>query len=242
MATVVEHYERLLADHYTRMFGDFAAKVAEQRALLARLGAAPAGSGRAADLGCGSGFQAIALAELGFRVRAVDLSAKLLAELDGRKGDLPIETVRGDIRDAADLMPPETEIVVCMGDTLTHLGSKGDVERMLGGCARRLSPGGRLVLTFRDLTVELEGLDRFLPLQSSGDLIMTCFLEYEPEAVKVHDLVHTRAEGGGWILSKSFYRKLRLSPDWVAERLAGAGLAVTHREAARGLVTMVARA
>ncbi|MGK4003372.1 class I SAM-dependent methyltransferase [Sorangium sp. So ce1036] len=242
MPTVADHYDRLLAAHYSRMFGDHDAKVAEQRALLERLGLRPEGSAEALDLGCGSGFQSIALAQLGFKVRAVDLSDKLLGELAARRGQLPIDVVQGDLLDALERPGPPAELAVCMGDTLPHLGSKADVERMFAGCRRRLAPGGRLALTFRDLTRELEGVDRFIPVHDSADVIMTCFLEYEPETVKVHDLVHTRSpQDGRWTLSASFYRKLRLSPDWVSERLEAAGLRVCHREIARGLVTLVAR-
>ncbi|WP_437874788.1 class I SAM-dependent methyltransferase [Sorangium sp. So ce513] len=244
MPTVAEHYDKLLAEHYARMFGDHDAKVAEQRALIERLGlrADPERPSEAIDLGCGSGFQSLALAQLGFRVTAVDTSDKLLAELASRRGQLPIDLVRGDLLDALERPGPVYDLAVCMGDTLPHLGSKADVERMFAGCARRLAPGGRLALTFRDLTRELEGVDRFIPVHDSADVIMTCFLEYEPETVKVHDLVHTRGpEDGRWRLSASYYRKLRLSPDWVAGALAAAGLRVIHRELARGLVTLVAR-
>ena len=75
MTTVRDHYDGVLAQHYSRMFGDFETKVDEQRALLERLGvtARPSG-GLAVDLGCGSGFQSVALARLGFRVLAVDFS------------------------------------------------------------------------------------------------------------------------------------------------------------------------
>ena len=34
MATVRDHYDAVLSEHYSRMFGDFEAKVVEQRALL----------------------------------------------------------------------------------------------------------------------------------------------------------------------------------------------------------------
>ncbi|AUX34774.1 MULTISPECIES: bifunctional 2-polyprenyl-6-hydroxyphenol methylase/3-demethylubiquinol 3-O-methyltransferase UbiG [Sorangium] len=242
MPTVADHYDKLLAEHYSRMFGDYDAKVAEQRALFERLGVRPEGAPEAIDLGCGSGFQSLALAQLGFRVTAVDTSDTLLAELASRRGQLPVDLVRGDLLDALDHPGPPCALAVCMGDTLPHLGSKGDVERMFAACGRRLAPGGQLVLTFRDLTRELEGVDRFIPVHDSADVIMTCFLEYEPETVKVHDLVHTRGrEDGRWRLSASFYRKLRLSPDWVCDRLEAAGFRVLHREIARGLVTLVAR-
>ena len=166
MATVREHYDGVLAEHYTRMLGDFEAKVTEQRALLERLGvsARPSG-GLAVDLGCGSGFQSVALARLGFRVLAVDFSQRLLAELRDRARGLPVEAIAGDIRDVARLVPAGIELVVCMGDTLAHLEREAD-------------------------------LDRVIPLGAWDDLVITCFLEYEASTVKVHDLIWVRQPDG----------------------------------------------
>jgi len=85
-----DHYESLLAEHYSCMFGDFEAKVAEQRALLERLGVGPTHRAAiAVDLSCGSGFKSIALARLGFQMMAIDFSQRLLAELGDRKLGLP---------------------------------------------------------------------------------------------------------------------------------------------------------
>lgn len=81
-----------------------------------------------------------------------------------------------------------------MGDTLTHLPSKDDVAALLRDVAQSLAPGGQLVLSYRDLTRPLTGTDRFLPVRSTDDRIMTCFLEYaDADTVMVHDLIHTRA-------------------------------------------------
>jgi SAM-dependent methyltransferase len=242
MGNVADHYESLLAAHYTWMFGvPFADKVAEQQALLARFGAAPRDTGIAIDLGCGSGFQAVALADLGFsRVLAVDTSRTLLDELAARRGGRPIETIEADLRALPDLVDPgRADAVVCMGDTLTHLPARADVSRLFADMAGALAPGGICVLTWRDLSAELTGTDRFIPVASDADRVMTCFLEYEPETVIVHDLIHLR-EGAGWTLHKSSYRKLRLPVDWVAAELRKAGLHVTHNEAAGRLWAIAA--
>lgn len=227
--SVADHYDALLAEHYTWMSGDFAEKVSEQRALLSSLGLPRSGSRRALDLGSGPGFQSIALAELGYEVTALDTSRMLLAELADRKGSLPIAAVEADIAAGLPMIEPGVEIALCMGDTLPHLSSKDDVLRLFTEVHRLLAPGGRFVLGFRDLTAELRGTDRFIPVRSDSHRIMTCFLEYEPETVIVHDLIHVR-DGEDWVLRKSSYRKLRLAPDWVAARLTACGFAVQRAE------------
>jgi SAM-dependent methyltransferase len=230
---VARHYETLLAEHYTWMFGvPFRTKVEEQREALAGLGVAPGEHGTAIDLGSGPGFQSIALAELGFdRVIAIDMSQSLLNELNARKGDLPIETVLADLRAFDRLTSPgSAEAIVCMGDTLTHLETKADVSNVLEKAPDNLQLGGLLVLAFRDLSTELTGLDRFLPIRADADRIMVCMLEYEPEAVVVNDLVHVR-EAKGWTLRKSSYRKLRLCPAALAREVANLGLTIKRNEA-----------
>ena len=239
VVSVREHYEELLAAYYSRMFGDFEAKVAEQQALLGRLGLrAPAGEATAVDLGCGSGFQSIALARLGFRVLAVDFSDRLLVELGERTRGLPVTAIAGDIREIARIARSGVELVVCMGDTLTHLEREEDVGRLFGGVAAVLCRGGRFVLTFRDLSGARQGLDRFLPVCAADDLVMTCFLEYERATVKVHDLVWTR-HPDGWRFRTSAYRKLRLGADSVIARLTQTGFSVERHAAPAGMVALV---
>ena len=66
-----------------------------------------------------------------------------------------------------------------MGDTLTHLPNKSDVSALFGGVFDRLRPGGKFVITCHDLTTELYGTNRFIPIRSDDNNIMTCFLEFE---------------------------------------------------------------
>src|SRR5262249_53064450 len=120
---VPRHYQELLADHYDWMFArPIDAIVAEQKAALQQCGIEPARGGRALDLGCGSGFQSLALSQLGYQVLAVDTSEKLLGQLAARARAERITPQLADIRDLDQLVAPATfSVVVCMGDTLTHL-------------------------------------------------------------------------------------------------------------------------
>jgi SAM-dependent methyltransferase len=241
--TARDHYETLLAKHYTWMFGmPFDRKVAEQRLLLERFDALPAQRRLALDLGAGSGFQSIALLDLGFdQVIAIDFSPTLLAELDSHKQGRPIETVQADIVDyLAQVTPGTVDLITCMGDTLTHLGSQSDVIQLFANAASALVTGGFLVLTYRDLSSEMSGTDRFIPVAADSDRLLTCFLEYEPGAVVVHDLLHER-EGERWNFQASTYRKLRLPADWVQAELYAAGFMTVELKPAGRLAGFLAR-
>jgi SAM-dependent methyltransferase len=246
MSTVNEHYERLLSKHYTWMFGaSFDERVQEQQAFLSRalepLSNKP-DVALAVDLGCGPGFQTMALAQLGFSpVIAIDTSSELLDELRSHGNNLPIQIEKADLRGLPAIVPAgQATVIVCMGDTLTHLPGKSDVRALLHAIFDALHPGGILVITCRDLTTELHGTDRFIPIRSDGNTIMTCFLEFEnAESVVVHDLVHTR-QGAGWSLNKSSYRKLRLGIDWLCSELGNAGLSVLSQDTLGRLLAVVA--
>ncbi|UED87131.1 class I SAM-dependent methyltransferase [Streptomyces profundus] len=254
MTPAVDHYDRLLAEHYTWMLGgDVPGLVPTQRELLVDLGVDPGtGGGFAVDLGCGPGHTSLALASLGFgTVLAVDLSRPLLAELTDYAREVPaVRPVLADVRTVLrERVPAGTaDAVVCLGDTLTHLPSRGDVAALLNDVAAALAPDGVAVLSYRDLTVALTGTDRFLPVRATGDRIMTSFLEYPDDdnayTVVVHDLVHTRQDpGDDWTLRTSSYRKLRLSHEWVKRQCRTAGLRVVgdHQGARGGLRTVALR-
>jgi SAM-dependent methyltransferase len=244
MSEVEDHYSNLLAKHYTWMFGTpFVAKVAEQKAILEdalKPFADASDLGLAVDLGSGSGFQTFALAEMGCSpVLAVDTSASLLKELRSRQGALAVQTVRGDLLKLSEFVSPATaSVIVCMGDTITHLASKDAVAELLRLVSDALIPGGRFVLSYRDLSAEATGLDRFIPVYSDEERVMTCFLEFDqPDTVLIHDLVYNR-EGPRWLLEKSSYRKLRLPIDWIEDAMVRVGL-IVHRGQAGRLLRLV---
>lgn len=243
MNLVARHYDDLLATHYSWMSGmSLADKVAEQQALLVDLGLGDGPKGVAVDLGSGPGYQSFALANLGYEpVLSIDTSRQLLDELEAARGDYPIKVILGDLCAFSEFVGRDTAgAIACMGDTLTHLESRTDVSKLFVDAYKALAPGGRLVLTFRDLSTELSGLDRFFPVRADDDRVMICALDYEPESVVVNDLVHVR-DGDGWTLHKSSYRKLRLAPAALVAELEGIGFLVDHDRAAGRMHAISAR-
>ncbi len=131
------------------------------------------------------------------------------------------------------------ELFVCMTDTVLHLDAKEKVVALFQKVFNALEEKGKFIVSFRDLTYELKETERFLPVRSDENTIFTCFLEYEEETVKVHDIVYTKSDDG-WNLSKSFYRKLRLSEAWMTEKLAQAGFSKIDSSVERGMITLIA--
>lgn len=240
MATAREHYDDLLGSHYTWMFGDHQTKVDSATAFFSSRDIRPLRSGLALDLGSGPGFQALALARLGFQVTAVDFCRTLLDELSCHSAGLPVTGVHDDIVEHLASTPHDSiEICTCMGDTLPHLESRERVSLCIERVYRALAPMGLFVITYRDLSLELEGPARFIPVRSDADKILTCFLEFSTERVMVHDLVHTR-NGSQWSLNKSCYPKLRLQFDYLLEEMERQGFVLEECQSTGGMITMIA--
>ena len=236
MASAVSHYESLLAPIYLWMAGGLDAALAAGAADVAELAGAP---GYAIDLGAGFGMHSIPLARAGFKVLAIDTSAYLLGQLREHSVGLPVHTVQADLRDFSRHVAGKADLILCMGDTLTHLKSTDEVRLLLRDIAARLRPGGVFVATFRDYRQLPSGDRRFIPVRSDLRRIHTCFLEQQEEHVIVHDIVHERGTDG-WSQQVSSYHKLRLSPEFVVQAAESAGLAALCRPGPRGMLTVLA--
>ena len=236
MTTAQKHYEQLLAPIYVWMAGGVESALAAGAQDVAPL---VPGAGLAVDLGAGFGMHAIPLARAGYEVVALDTSHELLDVLRANGAGLAIRCVEADLLDFRRHVTEPASLIVCLGDTLTHLESTDDVERLVRDVAASLTPGGRFVVTFRDYTQPAVGDARFIPVRSDADRIHTCFLEEQPDHMLVHDIVHER-DGGTWRMKVSSYPKLRLAPAAVAEALRYEGLEPTVAAGARGMVRITA--
>lgn len=236
MTTVQEHYDRLLAPIYVWMAGGVESALAAGARDVAEL---LPGSGLALDLGAGFGMHTIPLARGGYDVAALDTSAELLGVLREHGSGLPIHAVEADLTRFREYAEGPVNLIVCMGDTLTHLEAPDVVEQLCRDVATTLAPGGRFVATFRDYTRSATGDARFIPVRSDEHRIQTCFLEDQGERIHVHDIVHER-DGASWRMRVSSYPKLKLAPAAVAAALGEVGLEPVIAPDARGMVRITA--
>jgi SAM-dependent methyltransferase len=227
---VTTHYDALLAARYTWMMGGLDGCLSSASALLDSVGLTDEGSGAVLDLGAGAGYHARVLASRGFAVTAVDTSETLLKELAEVCAGLPVKTLQADLLDEArfaELGP--FVLVLCVGDTLTHLSSMKDVDKLIRTAARVLAPGGALLLQFREQPKDLSPQDSVIKMRAERDRIMQCVLHFEVDRVWVTDVAH-EWNGQAWITTKSTYSKLRISTEAVLEIATTAGLNVRFNE------------
>ncbi|TGK13033.1 methyltransferase domain-containing protein [Leptospira fletcheri] len=234
MLTPQEHYETFLAEKYSWMIGDADQKEAEAAELFRSWGISPMGNRIAWDLGAGSGVQSFPLARLGFRVLSLDLSSKLLNELSSRNVGLNLETREADIT-APSLYAGECpELLVCMGDTLTHLESKTSVRKLFRLWGSFLKSGARFALGYRDLGRGKIGEKVGFPVRVERNRIFSCILSFEEDKVLVTDLYH-EWDGNLWNFTTSSYCKLILPEAKILEWADESGFSLRQQGESKGM-------
>lgn len=237
--TVKEHYDNHLGNFYSWMTGDFQSKTKEFHDFLRDNSVVPKYSKNAVDLGAGHGLQSIPLARMGFNVFAVDFNEQLLTELKSNAVGLNIEILNDDIKNVIQFADKDIELVLCCGDTLAHLNDKSEIEKLITDISTILKPGGKILFSFRDYTTELTGDNRFIPVKSDENRILTCVLEYAHDTVRVTDLLNEKTETG-WMLKVSSYNKVRLLTTKIANTLESAGFQIQMNSVINRITMVIA--
>lgn len=106
------------------------------------------------ELASGTGDLAIALAETGYLVTALEISEPMLARAKAKPG---AETVRWGVGDMtafaldASSDSPGMDIVLCHDDSLNHLLIESDLKKAFACAYEALKPGGRFVFDLNTL-------------------------------------------------------------------------------------------
>lgn len=238
--TVKEHYDQHLGFFYSWMLGDFNDKKNDFREFCKRHKIYPKESKVAIDLGAGNGIQSVALAELGFKVIAIDFNQTLLNELSARNKGLPIEVVKDDFTNLSAYQNHKPELIICCGDTLSHLVSEEEIARTIESTSNTLIPEGKIILTFRDYSVPLTDTQRFIPVKSDANRILTCYLEYFDKKVRVTDLLYEKTDGA-WVQKVSSYEKVRISRNMIIDMLNHYGFDIILDDTINRMITVIAQ-
>lgn len=146
----VEHYQNL-AGVYRLFYRDYDGSMREEgewlAALLRRLGARTV-----LDACCGTGRQAIPLAEAGFLVVAADPCDAMLAEAErlGRERDLAIPWLLADFEGLPSRLSGQFDAVIALGNGICHCPTRDAVGRAFAALHRCSAPGGVCLVGIKD--------------------------------------------------------------------------------------------
>lgn len=101
-------------------------------------------------------------------------------------------------------------------------------------------PPGKLILSFRDYSNPLQDTHRFIPVKSDSNRVLTCFLEYFSDKVKVTDILYEK-ENDKWHQKISSYEKVRVSQDLIVHLLIESGFAIDFKEVNKGMVSIIGK-
>jgi SAM-dependent methyltransferase len=121
-----------------------------------------AGDGPVLDLGCGTGRVALDLAEHGVPVVGLDTDEVLLEELRRRASELPVETVRADVRDFD--LGRRFPVVLAPMQTVQLLGGPAGRADFLRCAKAHLEPGGIFAIAVAEDIQTFDEVEEALPL------------------------------------------------------------------------------
>lgn len=145
---------------------------------------------RVLDLGCATGGYALALAEKGHDVTAIDLDEAMIHMLENKlkHKPLPVNPQVGDIQQVAALQGTY-DLIYCIGNTVVHLASLADFNQFLKDVHEKLNPGGRLVIQSVNYDRILKDKVQSLPQINREYPMLSFFRRYH------HEPDHIRFEG-----------------------------------------------
>lgn len=191
---------RTSAPYYEVLF-DSAARLKREGPYIKEVYEAAPGP-RAVDLACGTGVHAHFLAELGSEITALDLSPEMIAHAQEKRPHPGIHYRQGDMRD---LSGGPWDLALCLGNSLSLLGTLDEVAETFAQLHGNLAPGGLFlvqILNYGHATA-LEPSHRVVRKSAGG-----------VEVVAIKNLV---PDGDRTLLSLSFYARSGAEYSSVAE-------------------------
>lgn len=188
------------------------------------------------DVSCGIGTQSIALAALGYQVKASDLSEAAVErarhEANARKHSISFAV--GDMRNAYGHHGGGFDVVISAGNSVPHLLSDAEITDALQEMYRCLRPGGGCIITMRQYDHENRGRGLIHPFRvyDEGNKRFVIFQVWDFEG-DIYDFSMYIVEDDGHsetltthVMRSDYYA---ISPDHLADLMEAAGFANVKR-------------
>ncbi len=168
-----------------------------------------------ADAACGTGTMAIALAQAGMNCTAVDIEPEMVRQARQKDTQEIVDFRVGDMRDIASW--GTFDGILCLGNSLSHLASREQLQQFFVDSGRALRPSGRCVfqiVNYDRILDRPEGVD--LPTLGNAEVIFhRRYIPTQDGSIQFRSCL--QAEGRTWehsialqpILSADFRTMLR---------------------------------
>ncbi len=184
--------------------------------------------GRVADVACGAGRHAVAFASWGLEVVGADPSRELLAlaRAHAARSGADVVFVESDFANLARDLEGPFDAVVCIGNSLAHLPSAGEVLDALAQMNRLLRGGGTLVIQNRSAEyIWAKGSHLMPPTLTSAegsDVIFLRMVEAHPPTITLN-IIRLTGRAGTWSIDVKSTQLRPMGQPEMDELLAEAG-------------------
>jgi len=149
----------------------------------------------AADLGCGTGLDSIALSLIGLRVTGFDISSGMIKKAEEKSAELNLNI---DFHNYSLDTIPETffnnySFAVSMGNTLANLDKAG-IRKAFNNCCRMLLPGGKFLLQILNYEKILKEQERIVNITHREGKYYVRFYDFCGEEIDFNVLSFEESE------------------------------------------------
>jgi len=181
-----------LAPHYDEMTG-FQRRFVHEKPFF-RLLVEKYNMTTALDAGCGTGFHALLLTQLGVQVTGIDISREMLqrAEQHARELGLTVEFLQANFEQP---LKRTFDAIMCLGNSLAHVRTREHLHATLNNFARMLPPGKILFLQNLNYDRILAQKERIQSVKVSQGTTFVRFYDYEQDTIVFNLLTIVAANG-----------------------------------------------
>jgi len=160
------------------------------------------------DCGCGTGEQAIAWAEKGYRVMAIDPSPEMIdiAKAKSKERDVEVDFRVLEMEKLDSEIHGTFDLVSCFGNTLAHVLDETALTRTFKALWSVTEPGGLIALQLLNYTRIISHNDRFYPSRhgnlGNDEYVFVRFFDFGPTRL-TFNLLTLHREDNGWSIDIS---------------------------------------
>lgn len=149
----------------------------------------------AADVGCGTGVDSVALAQLGLNVTAFDPSDEMIqrAKANAEIFNEQIEFNNHPIKGIPDSFNNSFDLIVSLGNTFANI-HKEDLNLSIKKCYDLLNQNGILIIHILNYYKILKEKTRIVSITQGKENIYIRFYDFESERVKFNILTYKKSE------------------------------------------------